>query len=256
MNMKEIRVDTKGNRLFKGEYERKDGRYEYRYTDLEGNSQSVYEYRLQQLRMEEARIAFREHTRILHGVKELSLNDMMELWIASKVDLKESTLNGYRRTYEIYVKNGLGKRMLEDITTADIKCFYNSLKISRSLSTETICRIQNVIFQIFRYAMESEVIGKNPATGSTKELKRNHSKHTSLRPALTESQAKILMDFIWNTEDLKRWYPVFYIFIHTGMRLGELTALRWCDVDLEKGFVQVNHSISYYQTKAGREHFI
>jgi len=255
MNMKEIRVDAKGNRLFKGEYERKDGRYEYRYTDIEGNSQRVYEYRLQQLRMEEARIAFREHTRILHGVKELSLNDMMELWIASKVDLKESTLNGYRRTYEIYVKNGLGKRMLEDITTADIKCFYNSLKISRSLSTETICRIQNVIFQIFRYAMESEVIGKNPATGSTKELKRNHSKHTSLRPALTESQAKILTDFIWNTEDLKRWYPVFYIFIHTGMRLGELTALRWCDVDLEKGFVQVNHSISYYQTKGDKGAF-
>ena len=36
---------------------------------------------------------------------------------------------------------------------------------------------------------------------------------------------------------------------------GELTALRWCDVDLEKGFVQVNHSISYYQTKGDKGAF-
>ena len=244
--MKEIRVDTRGNRLFKGEREREDGRYEYRYTDYTGKKHYVYAYRLPQLRKEEAKIAFHEHNCILYGLNELTLNDMFDVWFSTKADLKASTLTGYRRTYDIYVRNGLGKKNLEEITTADVKFFYNTLKNSRSLSAETICRIQNIAFQIFEYAMDSEILWKNPAVHATKEVRRTHSKHTSLRPALNETQAKILTDFIKNTEDISRWYPIIYIFIHTGLRLGELIALRWCDVDMKRGFVDVNHDMTYY----------
>lgn len=244
--MKEIRLDTKGNRLLKGEHERSDGRYEYRYTDIEGKKHSVYAYRLQQLRKEEVKISIREQNRILYGLKELSLNDVCDMWFASKVNLKANTLSGYRRTYDIYVRNGLGKKQIEDITTTDVKSYYSSLKTSRSLSTETIGRIQNIVYQIFQYALESEILWKNPTNHAMKEMKRNHSKHTSLRNALTEEHAGILTDYIKDTEDLFRWYPVIFIMIHTGLRLGELTALRWCDVNFEKGYVDVNHSVAYY----------
>ncbi len=57
------KTDSKGNVLFRGERERNDGRYEYRYTDHRGVQHSVYENRLQQLRMEEAKIAYRGHNR-------------------------------------------------------------------------------------------------------------------------------------------------------------------------------------------------
>lgn len=247
--MKEIRVDKNGARLFKGERERTDGRYEYRYSDIEGERHCIYAHRLAQLRKEEAKIAYHEHTRILYGLNELTLNDMCDVWIASKSDLRPNTLTGYQRTYDIYVRNGLGKKNLEEITTADVKFFYNTLKDSRSLSTETICRIQNIVFQIFQYAMDSEILWKNPATHATKEMKRNHSKHTSLRPALTEAQANILTDFIKNTDDIARWYPIVYVLIHTGLRLGEFISLRWCDVNPDNGYVDVNHSISYYASR-------
>lgn len=253
--MKEIRQDKKGERLFKGEREREDGRYEYRYTDIEGQRHCIYAHRLNQLRKEEAKIAYHEHTRILYGLNELTLNDMCDVWIASKQDLRPNTLTGYQRTYDIYVRSGLGKKNLEEITTADVKFFYSSLKDSRSLSTETICRIQNIVFQIFQYAMDSEIILKNPATHATKEMKRNHPKHTSLRPALTETQANILTDFIKETEDIARWYPIVYVLIHTGLRLGEFISLRWCDVDLDKGYVDVNHSISYYASNGKKGTF-
>lgn len=253
--MKEIRQDKKGERLFKGERERTDGRYEYRYTDIVGQRHCIYAHRLNQLRKEEAKIAYHEHTRILYGLNELTLNDMCDVWIASKQDLRPNTLTGYQRTYDIYVRNGLGKKNLEEITTADVKFFYSTLKDSRSLSTETICRIQNIVFQIFQYAMDSEIILKNPATHATKEMKRNHPKHTSLRPALTETQANILTDFIKETEDIARWYPIVYVLIHTGLRLGEFISLRWCDVDLDKGYVDVNHSISYYASNGKKGTF-
>lgn len=44
----------------------------------------------------------------------------------------------------------------------------------------------------------------------------------------------------------KHWYPVFFILLNTGMRVGEITGLRWRDVDFENGFISVNHTLVYY----------
>ena len=33
---------------------------------------------------------------------------------------------------------------------------------------------------------------------------------------------------------------------NTGMRVGEITGLRWCDVDMENGIISVNHTLVYY----------
>lgn len=42
------------------------------------------------------------------------------------------------------------------------------------------------------------------------------------------------------------WYPVFYVMANTGMRVGEITGLRWSDIDLKKGIIRVNHTLVYY----------
>ena len=41
-------------------------------------------------------------------------------------------------------------------------------------------------------------------------------------------------------------YPVFYVMANTGMRVGEITGLRWSDIDLKKGIIRVNHTLVYY----------
>lgn len=45
---------------------------------------------------------------------------------------------------------------------------------------------------------------------------------------------------------LERAYPVFYVMANTGMRVGEITGLRWSDIDLKKGIIRVNHTLVYY----------
>ena len=39
----------------------------------------------------------------------------------------------------------------------------------------------------------------------------------------------------------EHWYPVFAVMIGTGLRVGEVTGLRWCDIDMESGMIDVNH---------------
>ena len=246
------KTDSKGNVLFRGERERNDGRYEYRYTDHRGVQHSVYENRLQQLRMEEAKISYREHKGLLYGLKELLLNDVFDMWLPGKAELKHNTIRGYRQIYDTYIRNGLGKRSIEDIKTQDVKLYYSSLKLERSLSVESICRIQNILFQVFQYAYDSELIWKNPALRATKELRRNHPKRVSMREGLNESEADRLMDYILNTPKYHDWYPVIYIMIHTGMRLGETISLRWCDVNLFERYIDVNHDVTYYAREGER----
>ena len=41
-------------------------------------------------------------------------------------------------------------------------------------------------------------------------------------------------------------YPIFAVLIGTGLRVGEATGLRWCDIDLEEGIIDVNHTLVYY----------
>ena len=255
--MTEVKYDSHGNRLFRGEKERRDGRYEYRYTDRFGDRHSVYAYRLHQLRMEEVKITMKEHNGIMFDFRQVTLNDMFEIWIEGKAALKTTTLRGYRQIYDSFLRKTLGKRMVEEIRTADVKAFYLSLKNERRVSTETICRIQNVLFQIFQNAVETDVIWKNPADRATKEIKRAHSKHTSTRIGLTEAEADVLTGYIYKTPGFMNWYPVIYVMIHTGLRLGEIVSLRWCDVNLQKKCLEVNHTASYYAENGekARYHF-
>ena len=52
--------------------------------------------------------------------------------------------------------------------------------------------------------------------------------------------------FSWTDANHKRRYPVFAVMIGTGLRVGEVTGLRWCDIDLEEGIIDVNHTLVYY----------
>lgn len=252
-----IRFDSKGNRLYKGEKERADGRYEFRYTNHKGERCSIYETRLHRLRLEEAKIAYKERTSILYDLKELTLNDMFENWIVSKSALKANTLRGYRQTYDSFVRNTLGKRNIEEIKTIDVKSFYLNLKTERCISTETICRIQNILFQIFQNAVDSDILWKNPAERATKEIRRSHPKHSSTRARLNEAEANKLTDFILKTPKFREWYPIIYILIHTGLRHGEVVSLRWCDVNLSKKYLEVNHNAVYLSVggETARYHF-
>ena len=44
----------------------------------------------------------------------------------------------------------------------------------------------------------------------------------------------------------QHWYPIFAVMLGTGLRVGEATGLRWCDVDFEESTISVNHTLVNY----------
>jgi integrase len=79
-----------------------------------------------------------------------------------------------------------------------------------------------------------------------KELKLARNLYTEKRKALTVQEQKILLDFLKNSSQYRHWYPIFAAMLGTGLRVGEITGLRWQDIDLDEGIINVNHTLVYY----------
>ena len=54
------------------------------------------------------------------------------------------------------------------------------------------------------------------------------------------------MSFLSKNTPNRRWYPITAVLLGTGMRVGEATGLRWCDVDFENDIINVDHTLVYY----------
>ena len=250
--MIKIIKDNKGNTLRRGEYQRKDGTYEYRYTDFEGKRNSEYADKLSQLRVMEYTISMKESVSLIRDLRNVTLNDQFDIWISTKMLLRENTRNDYRFMYDSYVKNGLGKNYLNEITTFDIKCHYNSLIVNRRISVETVMHVQNIVYQIFQSAKEGGALLNNPADRAIKDFKRHHRKHSNVRKGLTKEQESAFLLYLKTSKEFIRWYPVFCVMAKTGLRLSELIGLRWCDINFEKQVIDVNHALIYYAGTNGK----
>lgn len=63
---------------------------------------------------------------------------------------------------------------------------------------------------------------------------------------ITRPEQELFLNYLKNTPAAQYWYPIFAVLVGTGLRVGELTGLRWCDVDLENDVIDVNHTLVYY----------
>ena len=143
--------------------------------------------------------------------------------------IKDSTFKNYIYMYETFVRPTFGKKRLVDVKKSDVKRFYNLLVDDRGLKISTVVNIHNVLYQVFQIAVEDDMIRGNPTLNTMKELRLSHTLDTEKRKALSIEQEALLLDFLKRRPQYQHWYPIFYIMLNTGMRVGEITGLRWCD---------------------------
>jgi integrase len=92
---------------------------------------------------------------------------------------------------------------------------------------------------VFNHALDDEVLEVNPVLGVVKRLQLSRDKHKEIEP-LNKKEVQLFLEKC--QQDRPEYYPFFMIAFRTGMRLGELLALQWRDVDWHGKFVRVNKS--------------
>ena len=148
--------------------------------------------------------------------------------------------------YNTFVRPKFGKLKISQVKKSDVKRFYNYLADERGLQASTIDSIHTVLHQVFDLAVDDGYIRSNPSERVLKELKQAHCFQTEKRKALTVAEQELLLDYLRNTPQYRHWYPIFAVMLGTGLRVGEATGLRWCDIDLDEGLIDVNHTLVYY----------
>ena len=98
-----VRKDKSKLVLQKGESQRKNGSYDFRWTDISGKRHTVYAETLQELREKERTIMLDINDGIRTEMKNMKVNDFYNLWISTKRGIKENTRQNYRYMYKKFV---------------------------------------------------------------------------------------------------------------------------------------------------------
>lgn len=247
-----IRYDSNHIRLQKGETQRENGSYQYRFVGRDGKRHCFYAPTLQQLREKREKVERDNSEGIKLETKKLTVNELYELWADMKRGIKQNTFLNYLYMYRTFVQPNFGRMKVINVKKMDVRNFYNSLYDSGTMKISTLETIQNVLHQVFQLAVDDNIIRHNPCDNMLRELKQVYGDDTNKRDALTAEQQKLFLDYLLNHKTERHWYPVFYILVNTGMRAGEITGLRWCDVDMKKGLISINHTLVYYDHNDGK----
>lgn len=225
---------------------RKDGRWEARYPKGKNkNGKTIYGavYGSTYREAKEKRRQLLENP--LSPKRDLAENtfaNLLSLWLAdNKVRLKSSTVYRYQYLIDTHILPELGSKSLDSITSPAINSFladkmqHGRLDGSGGLSAAYVRSITLVINSALRFGMEQGLcsitgLKISKPTVIPKEL-----------PMLSVSQQRILETLLLTDTDETKLGVM--ISLYTGLRIGEICALTWNDIDLENKVIYVRNTV-------------
>lgn len=226
---------------------RKDGRWEGRYTyRVEGEDKSrvrsVYAKSYNEVRkkLSEAKQPAEEPAKQKTEGKNILFVDVAAEWLSYVAETKKySTYVKYKQVYDKYLSDFFHGQKLGSITaeTVESRIFPDILEkfqveeLSGSLKKSICC----IINRILSYASKKYHITVGPI-----RLEQQKTSKKPIQVFLVPEQQK-LMDFLGRNMDLYKFGIL--LCLYTGLRLGELCALKWTDVDLENRVIYVTSTV-------------
>lgn len=182
----------------------------------------------------------------------MKLKELLQIWLNkyAKLTLKVRSYNGYADAIRLHINPILGDYDIQDITPTILQDYVieklksGNLITHKPLASNTVCRIVSVLKQAFNLAVNLDLIPKNPTT----TIKLPSSKEKEVN-ALTREEQKQLEEYCLKSN--KNNYIGIIICLYTGIRLGELLALTWNDIDFNKKYLYIKKT-SYTIKKNGK----
>lgn len=260
--MSEKRRDNRNRILHNGENQRQDGRYAYKYKDINGETKFVYSWRLDKndrapagkprdlsLREKERQIQQDLFNQIVPNGGNLTVLELVQKYLSLKVNVRHNTQANYNFVVGILKKEAFGSLRIDKVKLSDAKAWLIKLqKDGRGYST--IHSVRGVVRPAFEMAVQDDLIRKNPFGFELATVVVNDS---VTREAITRAQERAFLKFIQEDNCYRKYYDGIYILFNTGLRISEFCGLTISDIDFQNKRIRVDHQL---QRKRDMEYII
>jgi integrase len=172
---------------------------------------------------------------LVFDVGSTTTGEYLTRWLSDSVrgTVQGSTYRSYGRVVDGHLVPGVGRVKLAKLRPVHIRRLYRSM-LDAGKATRTVQYAHTLLKRALAQAVMDGLIPRNAAEAvRPPKLKRDE-----IQP-LNADQVRALLD----AAD-ERSCALYTVAVRTGMRPGEILALRWSDVDLEAGTVQINRALS------------
>ena len=179
---------------------------------------------------------------LTYGAGKMSVGEYVERWIEDSVrgTVRQRTYERYQQIVRTHIKPALGHVKLSALTPAQVRALYRE-KLDAGLAPRTVRYIHGTLNKALKQAAADGLIPRNAAS----PVKAPKPQNKEIRP-LNPNQVKTFFEAVSG----ERLEPLYVLAVTAGLRKGELLGLKWEDLDLEVGTLQVRRSLS--EARSGR----
>jgi integrase len=165
----------------------------------------------------------------------LTLGDYLDRWLKDSVkdSVKQRTFENYAYVVRLHLAPALGSIKLKALTPAHVQALYRS-KLDSGLSARTVQLMHTTLHKALKQAVLWGLVPRNV----TEAVVAPRVTKKEIHP-LTSGQTRVLLDGAKGG----RFEALYVLAVTTGLRRGELLGLRWTDVDLKRGYLQVRQQL-------------
>lgn len=228
--------DLQGKELGKGITQRKDGRYQARFTNRYGKREYVYGMTLKEVKNALMSEVVDDYTKNNVISPNMTLNQWYEKWmrVYKAPTIKNTTLREYKCMYQQHIQNTIGNMKIVDISRLAIQELFNDLGKKKKKGTAQNCSA--LLSSMFDSAVANDLCKINPVKGV---------KVTGLeKKEIVTLSRQDQYDFFTAAKN-SRYYNCFVVQINTGLRVGEVVSLTLDDVDFKKNVIYVRKTLVY-----------
>ena len=173
-----------------------------------------------------------------------TIDEYQARWVAEldKTDLKRSTKESYKFLVAKHIVPAFGKNRLDTLIYPRLKGWV--IKQAAEYSKDTVRLMVAVLRVMLQEAVNEGILPMNPVVKLGKFYRSAKKIKAKIDPFTIEELHLI-------EEKSRERFPEFYAFIlclaRTGMRIGEVTALQWIDIDFAKNYIIVRRNIPHHR---------
>ena len=164
---------------------------------------------------------------------KILLADYARTWIDERSELRPKTVVLYRYLLRRHIAPALGQVAIADIQPSRVRHWRKQL-LDGGVSAVTAAKAYRLLKAVLNTALDDGVIRRNPC-----RIKGAGQEKSAERPTLTIPQVYALADAVE-----QRYRALILLAMFTGLRWGELAALRRCDIDLDARTVRVTRQLT------------